>query len=86
MKRNNIILVGFIFILFAGVLFITDIFNPIIRPITRVFLMGSSKGKDILFFGLFGLFLILSQTFTLKNKDIDSDKYLKIAICVDVFC
>ena len=47
MKRNNIILVGFIFILFAGVLFITDIFNPIIRPITRVFLMGSSKGKDI---------------------------------------
>ena len=82
MKRNNIILVGFIFILFAGVLFITDIFNPIIRPITRVFLMGSSKGKDILFFGLFGLFLILSQTFTLKNKDIDSDKYLKIAICV----
>lgn len=82
MKRNNIILAGFIFILFAGVLFITDIFNPIIRPITRVFLMGSSKGKDILFFGLFGLFLILSQTFTLKNKDIDSDKYLKIAICV----
>lgn len=74
MKRNNIILAGFIFILFADVLFITDIFNPIIRPITRVFLMGSSKGKDILFFGLFGLFLILSQTFTLKNKDIDSDK------------
>lgn len=82
MKRNNIILAGFIFILFAGILFITDIFNPIIRPITRVFLMGSSKGKDILFFGLFGLFLILSQIFTLKNKDIDSDKYLKIAICV----
>ena len=47
MKRNNIILAGFIFILFAGVLFITDIFNPIIRPITRVFLMGSSKGKDM---------------------------------------
>ena len=76
MKRNNIILAGFIFILFAGVLFITDIFNPIIRPITRVFLMGSSKGKDILFFGLFGVFLILSQTFTLKNKDIDSNRYL----------
>ena len=82
MKRNNIILAGFIFILFAGVLFITDIFNPIVRPLTRIFLMGSSKGKDILFFGLFGLFLILSQTFTLKNKDIDSDRYLKIAICV----
>ena len=82
MKRNNIILAGFIFILFSGVLFITDIFNPIVRPLTRIFLMGSSKGKDILFFGLFGLFLILSQTFTLKNKDIDSDRYLKIAICV----
>jgi hypothetical protein len=82
MKRNNIILAGIIFILFAGILFITDIFNPIVRPITHIFLMGSSKGKDILFFGLFGLFLILSQLFYLKNKDINPDKYLKIAIIV----
>ena len=82
MKRNNIILAGIIFILFAGILFITDIFNPIVRPITHIFLMGSSKGKDILFFGLFGLFLILSQIFNLKNKDINPDKYLKIAIIV----
>ena len=73
---------GIIFILFAGILFITDIFNPIVRPITHIFLMGSSKGKDILFFGLFGLFLILSQIFNLKNKDINPDKYLKIAIIV----
>ena len=78
MKRNNIILAGIIFILFAGILFITDIFNPIVRPITHIFLMGSSKGKDILFFGLFGLFLILSQLF----KDINPDKYLKLAIIV----
>ncbi len=75
-------MVGIIFILFAGVLFVTDIFNSVIRPITRIFLMGSSKGKDILFFGLFGVFLILSQIFTLKNRDINSDKYLKIAVCI----
>ena len=77
MKLNKTIIIGLAFILFAGVLFVTDIFNPIIRPVTYQFLMGSSKGKDIIFFGLLGLFLIASQ---LMDKDIDTTKYLKISI------
>ena len=77
MKLNKTIIVGLILIVFAGVIFITDVFNPIIRPVTYQFLMGSSKGKDIIFFVLLGLFLILSQ---LIEKDIDTTKYLKISI------
>lgn len=77
MKLNKTILIGIILIAFAGVIFITNIFNPIIRPITYLFLMGSSKGKDIIFFGLLGLFLILSQTI---KRDIDVTKYLKISV------
>lgn len=77
MRVTKTTLVGIIFILLAGAIFLTDILNPIIRPITYTFLMGSSKGKDIIFFGLLGLFLILSQ---LIKKDIDTTKYLKISI------
>ncbi|WP_292847544.1 hypothetical protein [Methanobrevibacter sp.] len=77
MKINKTMLIGLIFILFAGIIFITDIFNPIIRPVTYNFLMGSSKGKDIMFFGLLGLFLILSQVI---KKEIDTTKYLKISM------
>lgn len=79
MKVNKTFLVGLIFILFGGVLFVTDIFNPVIRPITYQFLMGSSKGKDIMFFGLLGLFLILSQVI---KREIDTTKYLKISIAI----
>ena len=77
MKVNKTILIGFLFIFLAGAIFASDILNPILRPITQLFLMGSSKGKDIIFFGLLGLFLILSQVI---DKEIDSDKYLKISI------
>ena len=79
MKVNKIILVGIILIIFSGLIFITDFLNPIIRPFTYLFLMGSSKGKDIMFFGLLGLFMILSQ---LTKKDIDCNKYLKISIFI----
>ena len=79
MKINKTIIIGLILILFSGVLFMTDIFNPIIRPITYLFLMGSSKGKDIMFFGLLGLFLICSQLF---KKDINPTKYLKLSIVI----
>ena len=47
MKLNKTILFGFLFIALGGFVFISDILNPIIRPITYTFLMGSSKGKDI---------------------------------------
>lgn len=79
MKVNKTILLGIIFILFGGVIFVTDIFNPIVRPITYQFLMGSSKGKDIMFFGLLGLYLILSQAI---KREIDTTKYLKISIAI----
>ena len=77
MKVNKTILFGIILILFAGLIFVSDFLNPIIRPITYLFLMGSSKGKDILFFGLFGLFLILSQVI---KKEINSEMFLRISI------
>lgn len=77
MKLNKTFIIGLLFILFAGLIFITDIFNPIIRPITYTFLMGSSKGKDIMFFGLLGLFMILPQFI---KGDFDPTKYLKISI------
>ncbi len=77
MKINKTIIIGLICILFAGVIFLTDALNPFIRPVTYLFLMGSSKGKDIIFFGLLGFFLICSQIF---KKDIDSTKYLKVSI------
>ena len=79
MKVNKTILVGILFILIAGVIFLTDILNPIIRPVTYLFLMGSSKGKDIIFFGLLGLFLILSQVI---KKEIDTTKYLMFSIII----
>ena len=77
MKVNKTVVIGFLFILLAGAIFLTDILNPIIRPVTYLFLMGSSKGKDIIFFGLLGLFLIASQ---IIKRDIDTTRYLKISI------
>ena len=79
MKLNKTILVGLLFILLAGVIFATDMLNPIIRPITYIFLMGSSKGKDIMFFGLLGLFMILPQ---LVKREFHHEKYLKISIVI----
>lgn len=79
MKLNKTILFGFLFIALGGFVFISDILNPIIRPITYTFLMGSSKGKDIMFFALMGILLILSQIIPRK---IDVTKYLKISIVI----
>ena len=79
MKLNKTTILGLIFIIFAGLIFITDVFNPIIRPVTYLFLMGSSKGKDIMFFGLLGLFLIIPQ---FVKKDFDNEKFLKISLVV----
>ncbi|WP_292798342.1 hypothetical protein [Methanobrevibacter sp.] len=59
-------------------LFITNVLNPVIHPITHLFLMGSSKGKDIIFFAMMGFFLIFSQLFT--RYEFNSKKYLKISI------
>jgi hypothetical protein len=63
MKLSKYSLIGIIFILLSISLFFSNFLDVFIRPFTQVFLMGSSKGKDILFFGVLGLFLILSQIF-----------------------
>ncbi|MDO5848893.1 MAG: hypothetical protein Q4P18_05115 [Methanobrevibacter sp.] len=80
MKINKTVLAGVILILFGGLLFITDALNPFIRPITYLFLMGSSKGKDILFFVLFGLFLIISQAYKIRDIKFKPNKLLLISI------
>lgn len=79
MKINKTIIIGLICIFLAGLIFVSDILNPIIRPVTYLFLMGSSKGKDIIFFGLLGLFLIIPQFI---KRDFNCEKYLKISMVV----
>ncbi|MDL2271194.1 hypothetical protein LJC03_05250, partial [Methanobrevibacter sp. OttesenSCG-928-I08] len=56
--------------------------DMIIRPIMYLFLMGSSKGKDVLFFSLMGLILILSNLKFIKSHLTKNNLYLKIAICL----
>lgn len=91
MKINKIILVGVILILFGGLQLITNIFTPFVRPITYLFLMGSSKGKDILFFALFGFFLIISQLSKKKSNKallsiiISSTLILTLAILLEIY-
>ena len=68
MKIDKYILLGLLFIFLSLIIFFTDFLNPFIRPFTHLILMGSSKGKDILFFSIFGLLLILSQLFEYNIK------------------
>lgn len=76
MKIDRYTLFGIFFIFIAVSIFFTDVFNPFIRPITHLFLMGSSKGKDILFFLILGIFLIFSQLFE-YNGNFRENKYIK---------
>jgi|GEM_PF-460856 len=70
MKLSKFSLIGIILIILAIFIFFSNFLDYFIRPFTQIFLMGSSKGKDVLFFGIFGLFLILSQILeNNKNKD-----------------
>lgn len=88
-KENKISVIGFFLILFSIFLLLSDSLTPYIRPITSIFLMGSSKGKDILFFGIMGSLLLFSPFFStnlLKNmkflKNLNSDDFLKISLCI----
>ena len=60
MKINKYIPFGIILIIFGTLLFFLSGIDQFIRPFTQPILMGSSKGKDILFFVLFGITIILS--------------------------
>ena len=78
MNFNKYSVVGIIFILLGVFILSSDLLTPYIRPITYLFLMGSTKGKDIIFFILFGFFLIVSQL----DLNVDNDKYLKWSIYI----
>jgi hypothetical protein len=86
MKNYKYLFLGLIFLLVSLCLIFTDFLDPILRPITWYLLMGSSKGKDVIFFGLVGLFFILSWIFSnqIKNFPKSKDFYLKIAIFLTV--
>lgn len=95
--KNKISLVGLI-LLFLGVFILKygslDIY---IRPFTQVFLMGSSEGKDVLFFFLMGSMLLLSPLFGSEGflrrklsyfnyfKDWKGNDFLKIVIIIVIF-
>ncbi len=53
--------IGTIFIVLSIILFFSNNLDMIIRPFTQPILMGSSKGKDIMFFAIFGILLIFSE-------------------------
>lgn len=82
MKLNKFTIFGILFIVIAILIFFSDTISNFIRPITEVFLMGSSKGKDILFFTILGIFCILSQSSFLNEKVFKGKNsyYLKLSI------
>ena len=96
-KIGKYIPFGIILIIFGIKLFTLSGIDQFIRPFLQPILMGSSKGKDILFFVLFGITIILStigdneKTYTyfknlhipeiLKNKDF----YLKLSLILLLF-
>ena len=59
-KINRYIPLGIILIILGSSLYFLSGIDQFIRPFTQPILMGSSKGKDILFFVVFGITIILS--------------------------
>ena len=59
-KLNKYIPFGILLIILGGSLYFLSGIDQFIRPFTQPILMGSSKGKDILFFVLLGITIILS--------------------------
>ena len=92
MKIKKYIPFGIILIIFGTLLFFLSGIDQFIRPFTQPILMGSSKGKDILFFVLLGITMILSTLGDneriysyFKNLHIpeilkDKDFYLKLSL------
>ena len=97
MKTNKYIPFGIILIIFGTLLFFLSGIDQFIRPFTQPILMGSSKGKDILFFVLLGITMILSTLGDngkiynyFKNLHIpemlkDKDFYLKLSLILLLF-
>ena len=94
---NKYVPFGIILIILGILLFFLSGIDQFIRPFSQPILMGSSKGKDILFFVLFGITIILSSLGDnekiygyfknlsipeiLKNKDF----YLKLSLILFLF-
>ena len=91
LKINKYIPLGILLIILGGSLYFLSGVDQFIRPFTQPILMGSSKGKDILFFVLFGITLILScigdnsrlynytKGMNIPEKLKDKDFYLKLS-------
>jgi len=78
---NRLTITGIIFMIIGIILLINDIIDPIITSFTHIFLMGSSEGKDIIFFLLMGSMLILSPY--IRNGK-DKNFYLLITIILAI--
>ena len=92
MKINKYIPFGIILIVFGAMLFFLSGIDQFIRPFTQPILMGSSKGKDILFFVLLGITIIDNEKIYgyFKNLHIpemlkDKDFYLKLSLILLLF-
>ncbi|MGL4668977.1 MAG: hypothetical protein ACRCVG_00060 [Methanobacteriaceae archaeon] len=91
-KSNALAILGIIFIIMAILILFNNVIANLIRPITELFLMGSSKGKDLLFFTAMGFLLIITNTKYFKSQSFwnlgsykdysqsNNQKYLKITL------
>jgi len=87
LRIGRLSIIGLVMIGFSLLLISVNFFDKIILDITYPFLMGSSKGKSIIFFMVFGLILLVSPSIQnsnlIKNSRIGSKSgnyYLKILI------
>lgn len=62
-KINKLAFLGLLFILFGMSIFAFQGIDQFVRPFTQPVLMGSSKGKDVMFFALMGLTMMLACLF-----------------------
>ena len=97
LKINKYIPLGILLIILGGSLYFLSGVDQFIRPFTQPILMGSSKGKDILFFVLFGITLILScigdnsllykyaKGMNIPEKLKDKDFYLELSFVLLAF-
>ncbi len=90
-------IIGILCILFAVLLAVTNFLDNIILALTYHFLEGSSQGKSIILFTVFGSFLLFYPLFNIKGLigkrisslsnalKFDDKKYLKFAIILIFF-
>ena len=97
MKINKYIPLGILLIILGSSLYFLSGIDQFIRPFTQPVLMGSSKGKDILFFVLFGITIMLStlgdnerihnyfNNLPIPNRLKDKEFYLKLSLFLFLF-